>query len=284
MWICHCNEGKTNRLKPNGNENIWCHQNMNRKKCVYFDNDPNTSRSFPHSWLITGFVTRLTRRVPLVEQELLTLPEHQSSSPVFSVVRVTRSLVLCVCFVDHYLSFVLFLLIIVFSVLLRHTDSDYPFGIFKLFLFTLFVFVCILCCDFVVFFFILCVLCCQFLWIVNFWLPLRYSLTFICQFLWIVNFWLPLRYSLTFICQFLWIVNFWLPLRYSLTFICQFLWIVNFWLPLRYSLTFISIYFRTTPRPYMFEHKSHRNISGHHHNTCFNTTSPTSPSHTSILI
>jgi hypothetical protein len=35
------------------------------------------SRSFPHSRLITGFVTRLTRRVPLVEQELLTLPEHQ---------------------------------------------------------------------------------------------------------------------------------------------------------------------------------------------------------------
>jgi hypothetical protein len=42
----------------------------------------NTSRSFPHSRLITGFVTRLTRRVPLVEQELLTLPEHMSSPPV----------------------------------------------------------------------------------------------------------------------------------------------------------------------------------------------------------
>jgi hypothetical protein len=32
--------------------------------------------------IITGFVTRLTRRVPLVEQELLTLPEHLSSPPV----------------------------------------------------------------------------------------------------------------------------------------------------------------------------------------------------------
>jgi len=31
------------------------------------------------SLLITGFVTRLTRRVPLVEQELLTLPVHLSS-------------------------------------------------------------------------------------------------------------------------------------------------------------------------------------------------------------
>jgi hypothetical protein len=30
--------------------------------------------------------------------------------------------------------FVLFLLAIVLSVLLRYTDSDYPFGIFKLFL------------------------------------------------------------------------------------------------------------------------------------------------------
>jgi hypothetical protein len=36
----------------------------------------STSRSFPHSCLITGFVTRLTQWVPLVEQELRTLPEH----------------------------------------------------------------------------------------------------------------------------------------------------------------------------------------------------------------
>jgi hypothetical protein len=31
----------------------------------------STSRSFPHSWLITGFVARLTRQEPLVEKELL---------------------------------------------------------------------------------------------------------------------------------------------------------------------------------------------------------------------
>jgi hypothetical protein len=43
----------------------------------------NTSRSFPHSRLINGFVTRLTRQVPLVEQELLTLPEHMSSPRFF---------------------------------------------------------------------------------------------------------------------------------------------------------------------------------------------------------
>jgi hypothetical protein len=117
----------------------------------------STSRSFPHSRLITGFVTRITRRVPLVEQELHTRPEHLSSPPVFSGVRVTRSLVLYVCFVvvvvvwEFYVRltywgffcrslFVLlyfFLLAIVLSVLLRYTDSDCPFGIFKLFLFSL---------------------------------------------------------------------------------------------------------------------------------------------------
>jgi hypothetical protein len=64
----------------------------------------STSRSFPHSWLITGFATRLTRRVPHKEQELPTLPEHTSSPPVFSGVRVIRSLVWCVCFVDRCLS------------------------------------------------------------------------------------------------------------------------------------------------------------------------------------
>ena len=37
----------------------------------------------------------------------------------------------------------------------------------------------ILCCVFVLFFFVLCTPCCQFLWIVDFWLSLLYSLTFI---------------------------------------------------------------------------------------------------------
>jgi len=77
------------------------------------------------------FVTRLTRRMSLVEQELLTRPEHLRSPPVFSGVRVTRPLVLCV-FCGSL--FVLFLLAIVLSVLLRYTDSDYPFRIFKPFL------------------------------------------------------------------------------------------------------------------------------------------------------
>ena len=41
---------------------------------------------------------RLTWWVPLVQQELLSLTEHLNSSPVFSEVCVTRSLVLCVKF------------------------------------------------------------------------------------------------------------------------------------------------------------------------------------------
>jgi hypothetical protein len=71
----------------------------------------NTFRSFPRSWLITGFVTRLKWRVPLVEQELPTLPDHLSSPPTFGGVRVTRSLVLYVCFVDHCLSFCIYFFI-----------------------------------------------------------------------------------------------------------------------------------------------------------------------------
>ena len=59
--------------------------------------------------------------VPLVVQEL-------SSHPVFSGVRVDRSLVICVCLVDRCLSFCPFVL----SGLLRFTNSDCPFGIFKL--------------------------------------------------------------------------------------------------------------------------------------------------------
>ena len=49
------------------------------------------------------YVFRYNRGI--LKQDLLTLPEHLSSPPVFSGVRVTRSLVLYVCFVDRCLSF-----------------------------------------------------------------------------------------------------------------------------------------------------------------------------------
>jgi len=75
--------------------------------------------------------------VPLVEQQLLTLPYHLSSPPVFSGIRVTRSIVLCVILCRS-----LFVLLSFFSWPLcflsffdvRFMDSDNPFGIFKIFL------------------------------------------------------------------------------------------------------------------------------------------------------
>ena len=64
-----------------------------------------------------------------MEQELLTFLEHLSSPLDFGGVCVTQSLVLCMFFRSLFV-----LLAITLSVLLRYTDSDYPFGIFKPFL------------------------------------------------------------------------------------------------------------------------------------------------------
>ena len=61
-----------------------------------------------------------------VEQKLLTLLEHLRLPLVFGGVRVARSLVFCVMFCRS------FLLVIVLSILLRFTASDYPFGILDL--------------------------------------------------------------------------------------------------------------------------------------------------------
>jgi hypothetical protein len=58
----------------------------------------------------------------LVEQELPTLLEHFGSPLVVSGVRVTQSLVLCVCFVDHCLSFCTFSF---GHCVVCFTDSDY---------------------------------------------------------------------------------------------------------------------------------------------------------------
>jgi hypothetical protein len=59
-----------------------------------------------------------------------TFPEHLNSLPIFSGVRVTRFLILCLVLCRSL--FVLFLLAILLSVFLRFTDSDYPCGIFTL--------------------------------------------------------------------------------------------------------------------------------------------------------
>ena len=87
----------------------------------------NTFRSFPLSWLITGFVTRLTRQV-------FTSGAGTAYPSGFSGVRVTRSLFLYVSFVDRYLSFCTFS----FGHCVVCSSSIYgfslPFGVFKLFI------------------------------------------------------------------------------------------------------------------------------------------------------
>ena len=47
------------------------------------DEDKEICTQGKYCVFITGFLTRLTRRVPLVEQKLLILLEHMSSPPVF---------------------------------------------------------------------------------------------------------------------------------------------------------------------------------------------------------
>jgi len=77
QYIAHC----TLRSQP------WLGK-MLRNICVTNDHGyvplvVSTFRSFPHSWLIIRFVTRVTRRVSLVGQKFLTLPEHLSSLAIF---------------------------------------------------------------------------------------------------------------------------------------------------------------------------------------------------------
>jgi len=84
-----------------------------------------------HNFHIIKALNILAIKMSLVEQELLTLPEHLSSPPDFSGVSVTRSLVLYVCFEDRCLTFCTFSFD---HCVLRYTDSDYHFGILELFL------------------------------------------------------------------------------------------------------------------------------------------------------
>ena len=66
----------------------------------------SNNQSLFHSSLISGFVSRVTRRVSLVEYKLPTLPEHLGLIQVFGI-RSARSLVICVLFCRSF--FVLFL-------------------------------------------------------------------------------------------------------------------------------------------------------------------------------
>jgi hypothetical protein len=57
---------------------------------------------------LTRVVTRLIRRMPLVERALLTLQEHSNSPLVLIGIRVTQSLIVCICFVYRSLCFCTF--------------------------------------------------------------------------------------------------------------------------------------------------------------------------------
>ena len=111
-----------------------------------------TTRSFRYSWFMTGFVARVTRHVSLVEQKLLIPPEHLSSLPGFQWVSCYSTFSLLCCALKTVVCpFVSFLLVIVFSVVLRCTASDYHLDIFKDFLVyfiaTLRLGLCTLPCD-----------------------------------------------------------------------------------------------------------------------------------------
>ena len=86
--------------------------------CQYFD------RICLYIWVM--------RRVSCKKQDIPAIHNHLSSSPVFSGARVTRSLVLYVCFVDSCLSFCTFS----FDLCVVCSSSIYglwlPFGIFTL--------------------------------------------------------------------------------------------------------------------------------------------------------
>ena len=102
------------------------------------------------------------------------VPSHESETScvcVRGIDFVTRSLVLCVCFVDHCLFFVLLLLVIVLYVLF--TDSDYSCVIFKFFLLCFYYidFELLLQCGIFLFFilipmfFVVCVCVCVCVWL-----------------------------------------------------------------------------------------------------------------------
>jgi hypothetical protein len=78
-------------------DNITYQCNYLKAKCKFKTKNSNvsTSRSFPHSWFITGFVSWVTRWMPLVEHERLSLPWHLNSPRGH---RITQSIVSLVVF------------------------------------------------------------------------------------------------------------------------------------------------------------------------------------------
>jgi hypothetical protein len=87
---------------------------------------------FPHSWFITGFVTRVTRRIPQWSRNCLPVWSTWVH-PRFSGVHDALPLVFCVVLCRPLFLVYFYLLAIVVSVF-QMTDSNYHFGIFTLYL------------------------------------------------------------------------------------------------------------------------------------------------------
>ena len=83
-------------------------------KVLYLHFHIGVQHNFNARWCSCGSI--LPQRVSLEEREMLTLPEHLNSLPVFSGVRVGRSLVLIFCVVCCRSLSIRFLLAIVLSV------------------------------------------------------------------------------------------------------------------------------------------------------------------------
>ena len=77
-----------------------------------------------HSMVLSPFMIchRVKRLLPLVEQEMLTLPEHLSFTPLVSGVRLARSSVLFAMLCRS----LFVLLSIVLSVLIQFTNLNFP--------------------------------------------------------------------------------------------------------------------------------------------------------------
>ena len=92
-----------------------------------------TIRSFPHSLLVSGFITRVTRWVPLVGQELFILPGQLRSLLVLCGFHgVARSLVFCVMFCKYHCLFSRLSWQLWYMSVLRFTAFDCPVGILDL--------------------------------------------------------------------------------------------------------------------------------------------------------
>jgi hypothetical protein len=111
--IIHVSMWRTNTLKQSINMVLLCSICRNHNSVL--------SSCMTYHWVCKKSNTWVSH----VEQELLTLPKHPSSLPLFGRVCVAQSLVFCVVFCR--LLFVHFLLSCM-------PFFNYPFGIFKLFM------------------------------------------------------------------------------------------------------------------------------------------------------